>query len=359
MKKAVKYLLLISVLLYIKPCISAQEDATGKENHKWWNAPWRGWPEADPDAKKLPLIKVQGNKFVNEEGDKILFRGLAIADPDKLADQGQWKEELFKRVKDMGATIVRIPVHPVAWRERTPQKYIGLLDQAVEWCTGLGMYIVIDWHSIGNLHMEIFQHPMYNTTRKETYEFWRSIAVHFRGHNTVAFYELFNEPAIGRGMFGSMTWSDWKKINEDIISLIRSFDKETIPLVAGFDWAYDLSFIRYNPINAEDIGYVTHPYSMKRKPPWPPKWEENFGFAADFYPVVATEFGFRLKEGEEVKDEDYAKVIFSYLEEKGISWIGWIFDPDWHPGMFESWDNHKLTPCGIYFRDVLQGKPDK
>ncbi len=350
---------MLLVIFSYNPYITGQEDAKGTGDYEWWNAPWRGWPEKNPDAKTMPLIKVQGNKFVSAEGDTILFRGLAIADPDKLADQGQWKEELFIRVKEMGATIVRIPVHPVAWREHTPDKYIGLLDQAVEWCTRLGMYIVIDWHSIGNLHMELFQNPMYNTTKKETYEFWRSIAVHFRGHNTVAFYELFNEPAIGRGRFGSMTWSDWKKINEDIISLIRAYDNETITLVAGFDWAYDLNFIRYNPINAEGIGYVTHPYMMKRKPPWPPKWEENFGFAANLYPVVATEFGFRLSEGEEVDEEDYAKVIFNYLEEKGISWIGWIFDPDWHPQMFESWDNHKLTPCGSYFRDILQEKQKK
>ena len=81
--------------------------------------------------------------------------------------------------------IVRIPVHPVAWRERTPEKYLELLDQAVEWCTDLGM--------------ELFQNPMYNTTKQETYQFWRTIAQHFSGNNTVAFYEIFNEPAIYRG----------------------------------------------------------------------------------------------------------------------------------------------------------------
>ena len=77
--------------------------------------------------------------------------------------------------------IVRIPVHPVAWRERTPEKYLELLDEAVDWCTDLGMYVIIDWHSIGNLWMELFQDPMYNTTKIETYEFWRTIARNFAG----------------------------------------------------------------------------------------------------------------------------------------------------------------------------------
>lgn len=120
--------------------------------------------------------------------------------------------------------IVRIPVHPVAWRERTPEKYLELLDQAVEWCTDLGMYIMIDWHSIGNLGMELFQDPMYNTSKQETYQFWRTIVRHFAGNNTVAFYEIFNEPTIYRGQLGSLSWTEWKTINENVINLIRSFD---------------------------------------------------------------------------------------------------------------------------------------
>ena len=82
-------------------------------------------------------------------------------------------------MKKLGSMLVRIPVHPVAWRERTPAQYMTLLDSAASWCTDLGMYIIIDWHSIGNLKMELFQDPMYNTTQKETYEFWQTMARHF------------------------------------------------------------------------------------------------------------------------------------------------------------------------------------
>ena len=52
---------------------------------------------------------------------------------------------------------MRIPIHPVAWRERTPAEYLKLLDQAVDWCTELDMYIDLDWHSIGNLPRGLFQ----------------------------------------------------------------------------------------------------------------------------------------------------------------------------------------------------------
>ena len=121
----------------------------------------------------------------------------------------------------MGAKVVRIPVHPVAWRGRTPAEYIKLLDQAVEWCTDLNMYIMLDWHSIGNLTTGLFQDPMYETTLQETYSFWRIMARHYAGHNTIAFWELFNEPTTYRGQLGTVVWSEWKQICENEITIRR------------------------------------------------------------------------------------------------------------------------------------------
>jgi endoglucanase len=346
---------LLLIVMWI-PNVMAQDETTEKNNREWWvGGQWQR-PKPNPQTKLLPLIQVKGNKFVNSKGDTILFRGLSIADPDKVELQGHWNKIHFEKVKEMGAMLVRIPIHPVAWRNRTPEEYFKLLDQAVTWCTELEMYIILDWHSIGNLHMELFQDPMYNTTKKETYEFWRAIAGHFRGHNTVAFYEIFNEPSKYRGTLGNMSWSEWKKINEDIIDLIRAYDKETIPLVAGFDWAYDLTPLHYDPIDGQNIGYVTHPYSFKRSQPWEPKWEENFGFAANSFPVIATEFGFTIDEGVEIKADDYGSRIIKYLENKGISWVCWVYDPEWHPQMLKSWDTYELTGSGKFFKEALHGK---
>ena len=339
------FILLVAVVCF--------QQIAAQESRPWFqDGPWH-LPKPNPKARVLPLIMVKGNKFINSKGDTILFRGLAISDPDKIERQGHWNKKHFEKVKETGALIVRIPVHPVAWRERTPEKYLELLDQAVEWCTDLGMYVMIDWHSIGNLGMELFQNPMYNTSKQETYGFWRTIAQHFKGNNTLAFYELFNEPTTYNGQLGTITWQEWKKINEDIISLIRSYDNGPIPLVAGFDWAYDLTPLRESPISAGGIAYVTHPYEFKRTQPWEPKWEEDFGFAADKYPVVATEFGFELQPGQTIDDNHYSNRIIKYLEGKGISWICWVYDPEWGPRMLKSWDSYDLTESGEFFKKAM------
>ncbi len=349
--------LLSGVCIALLSFQSANAQSTPRTNsyHHWWLEQPYGKPFDSSKLKQLPLIRVQGNKFVDPNGKPVLLRGVSIADPDKIQHEGHWNKHLFQEVKDMGATLVRIPVHPIAWRERTSQGYLKLLDQAVTWCTELGIYIDIDWHSIGNLQMEMFQDPMYDTTKKETFAFWRTIAEHFTGNNTIAFYELFNEPTLYRGQLGSMSWSDWKKLNEEMIGVIRAFDTNTIPLVAGLDWAYDLTPLRTEPINAQGIGYVTHPYPWKRTPPWPPKWEEDFGFAAADYPIIATEIGFPDPNGQPIQADDYGPQIVKYLQSKGIGWVAWGFDPDWGPSLLKNW-NFDLTAEGEFFKQTMHEK---
>ncbi len=317
--------------------------------HNWWHDAGPGIRPYTSDAKKLPLITVKGNRFVDPQGATVLFRGLSISDPDKLQMQGHWNREHFVKVQEMGTRIVRIPVHPVAWRERTPAEYLPLLDQAVGWCTELGMYVDLDWHSIGNLSTGVFQDPMYDTSLQETYNFWRTVARHFAGHNTVAFFELFNEPTTFNEQLGPISWDDWKKINENLIAIIRANNARAIPLVAGFDWAYDLAPLRLSPIAAEGVGYTVHPYAMKRPQPWEPKWQEDFGFAAAKYPMFATEFGGFGRPPE------YGPSIIKYLEGHGISWMVWCFDPEWGPTLISDW-NYTLTPSGEFAKQAMHGE---
>ncbi len=357
MKKYVAALTFLTFVLSLNAFGEAPAGKTEKKNiNDWWMKSYPSTRLDSPNSKKLPLISVKGNRFVDPQGKPVLFRGINIADPDKIETQGHWNKAFFEKVKDTGATLVRIPVHPVSWRGRGPAAYLVLLDQAVEWSTELGMYVDIDWHSIGNLRTGMFQDPMYETSLPETYNFWRTIAGHFAGNNTVAFYELFNEPTLYGGKLGPMSWDEWRQINEDIITVIRAHDTETIPLVAGLDWAYDLTPLQISPVRAADIGYVTHPYPHKRSKPWEPKWEEDFGFAAARYPIIATEIGFTTGDGSLRENGEYGVSIVRYLESRAISWLAWVYDPEWTPTMFTSWDTFAPTDQGKFFVNALHGE---
>ena len=57
-----------------------------------------------------------------------------------------------------------------------------------------------------------------------------------------------------------------------------------------------------------------------------------------------------------IDEKHYGPIIINYLESKGINWMAWVFDPEWHPSLFESCDNYKLTPPGEFFKKAMHGE---
>ncbi|MFC2090789.1 glycoside hydrolase family 5 protein [Bacteroidota bacterium] len=305
----------------------------------------------------LEAISVKGNIFVSESGKKMIFQGVNIRDPHQLKEDGVWTKAHFEKAKDWGSDLVRLPVHPGAWNNRGEQAYLELLDEAVTWAGELGMYLIIDWHSIGNLSEAKFQNPMYNTTFEETKEFWNTISKHFKDEPIVAMYELYNEPTVSGKNFGNMSWKTWKKMNVEMIELIRKNDPKTVILVAGFNWAYDLTPIKDDAIDMENIAYVSHPYPEKRDQPWEEKWEEDWGFVAKKHPVILTEIGFALPDerGAHVPvkgDETYGNALVDFCNARGVSWVVWCFDNRWSPFMYTG--DYEPTRQGAFFRDVMR-----
>jgi hypothetical protein len=230
----------------------------------------------------------------------------------------------------------------------------------VTWASELGLYLNVDWHSIGNLATEVFQHPMHDTTRAETYAFWRDVSFRYAGIPAVAFYELFNEPTTYRGQLGRTSWAEWKVIVEQMIGIIFAHDTKVIPLVGGFDWAYELRSVGEDPIDFEGIAYVSHAYPMKTPQPWEENWEKDFGHVADTYPLMAAEIGFMSADQPGahipvIADEEYGRRILAYFEKKGISWTAWCFDPDWPPQLISDWD-YTPTTQGAFFKAYMLGK---
>lgn len=321
------------------------------------------------DASRLKAqsyVQVQGNRFVDDQGNTVIFRGVSIADPDLLAQQNRWGKDLFQEIRNWGANTVRIPVHPAAWRQRGEFGYFALLDQAVVWANEFDLYLILDWHSIGYLPNELFQDPKYETTVTETLRFWRGVASRYKNVPTLALYEIFNEPTTMGASLGAPEWEVWKSLNEKIIDLIRANDPTVIPVVAGFDWAYDLTPVLTRPISRDGIAYAVHPYPQKANPNPPTQenfhqaWERDWGFVAQRYPLIATELGWVKPDGRGahvpvLNDGSYGPQIMSFMESRGISWVAWCFDPDWSPVLIEDW---KFTPSeqGAFFKKVMQEK---
>ena len=224
-------------------------------------------------------VKVEGNKFVDPQGKELVFRGLCFSDPVKLVRDGQWNERYFAEAADWGANVVRFAVHPTNLNAMGWEETFQAMDQGIAWAKQYGMYVIMDWHSIGNLKEEKYTSPMYNTTKAETFKFWRTVAQRYKDESTVALYELFNEPTVNGT--GECSWEEWKELQEQIIDTVRVHNPNAVCLCAGFNWAYDLTPVAEAPVDRPNVAYVSHPYPMKRSEPWEPQWEQDFGFVAD------------------------------------------------------------------------------
>ncbi|MBR5403752.1 MAG: glycoside hydrolase family 5 protein [Bacteroidales bacterium] len=304
-------------------------------------------------------VRVEGNKFLDPSGNEIVFRGLCFSDPVKLIHQGQWTERYFEEAASWGANVVRFAVHPGNINSYGWEETFQAMDQGIEWARKYGLYVIMDWHSIGNLKEEKFTRPSYNTTWEETLRFWSTVSARYKNEPVVALYELFNEPTVSEPELGGCTWTEWKGMLEQIIDVIRSNNPHAVCLCAGFNWAYDLTPVAQEPVDRPNVAYVSHPYPMKREQPWEDKWEEDFGFVADTYPVICTEIGYCLSDEPGahipvISTDVYGEHITQYFEKKGISFTVWCFDPHWGPMLIRDW---YFTPTtqGRFFKAYLQG----
>lgn len=339
-----------------------------KSQEQWWNAPY----PTRFDASSLtfqPLLKAQKNKIVNSKGDIVVLRGVNIADIAKLTYENQWSPLLFDEIKAWGANVIRIPVHPLAWRQKGKQWFFEHIDEAVRWANQRNMYLIIDWHSIGNLQSQMYQHIMYETSLVETANFWRDIAYRYKGVNTIAVYELFNEPThdfigTGAGSLGKITWEQWRDLLETLVDIVQVYDAEPISLVAGFNWGYDLSEVVEHPIRRNNIAYAIHPYPQKAKvkeesiKSFQAAWQKQWGYVAEHYPLMATELGWVDKNGKGAhipvihNGNTYGPAIIEFMKARDISWVAWAFDPDWAPVMIKDW-NFTPTAQGKFFKEKM------
>ena len=351
---------------------ATSQQITGEE---WWDIPYPARFDVSLLAEKQKTLSVSGKNIVTGDGEIFVMRGVNIADADKLVLQDRWNRELFEEIAAWGANTVRVPVHPMGWRKRGPEWYLERIDEAVFWANSVGLYLIIDWHSIGNLHTEMYQHPMYQTSMAETRDFWRRMAFRYRDVPTVAVYELFNEPTDnyignGAGSLGHLDWESWRETLEELVDIVQVYDPVSISLVGGMNWAYNLEPVAEMPVRRDGIAYASHAYPQKAKPEentreaFHEAWQKNWGFVAETYPVIATEIGWVREDGFNAhvpvinNDGTYGPNLVSFMEQRGISWTVWNFDPDWSPTMISDWD---FTPTeqGKFFRDVmLRAKKD-
>ena len=312
-------------------------------------------------ATGMGRLRVEDGKLLDADGSQVVLAGLGLGELNSVKQQERWTQDYFANARGWGAEMVRLPVNPGTFRD-DPEQTLEDLDAAVEWCRLNELYLIIDYHIVGNVPDQLFAYgDAAGATWEDTHDFWNTVAPRYADEPAVAFYEIYNEPSALDWKGGTWEFAEWKVQADELVALVRSHAPDTIPLVGGLDFAYDFSDGGDTPFESVDIALSAHPYPGRARTERRVAWDRAFGYLSDRYPIVFTEVGFDPFEEEELSyrgDLDFGREIVGYAREKQISWAAFVFykDPYWPMPLFSDWGDLTPTVSGYFFKDLLAGE---
>jgi hypothetical protein len=323
-------------------------------------------------------FRTEGNRIIDGQGTPRILRGVAVPEVVWIAERqdskiGYFDGRMFHAAADWHADVMRLSVMPAVWRKHGQAEVLRVLDRAVAYARHYGLYLIINFHSIGyppderTLKLvDWYYGDLYRTDPAEFRAFWQAIARRYAGNPTVAFYELFNEivpiTADGRPAdqaTGAEYWSRWRDRAEMEIDLIRGIDPAKPIIVGGLQYGYDLSDAPQAPVRRPNIVYATHPYAGSD---WRLDWERAFLAPARLLPVMATEFGWDETLHPEASNKApgrYRETIFQAFDEAGIGWIAWSFSHEFRPSLLRDATSFAPTEFGQVVKDALAARTDR
>jgi hypothetical protein len=301
-------------------------------------------------------LRVSHGKLLDGDGRQVVLQGLGLGAIYSAKGLGRWNEAYFADARAWGAEMVRVPVFPFTFtydREQTLRD----LDDAVAWCEQQSLYLIIDYHVMGNVSAGQLLGEEH-ITWEDAADFWATVAARYADRPTVAFAEIYNEPASLDPIAG-WDWSDWRQHADALVAVLRASAPKVIPVVAGLDFAYDFSASGDQPFLDPDIALSAHPYPGKARVSRPAAWDANFGYLSNRYPIILTEIGFD-PDGESGYRDDlsYGRAIVGYAAERQMSWTAFVFfnEAGWPMPLFADWETLTPTLSGQFFKDVLAGR---
>jgi hypothetical protein len=205
----------------------------------------------DEDSSRIPPLHTDGRFFKDPQGNVVILRGVALADPLDLDNRGEDMDvaRLLTQLADASAgfytRVVRLTVFPRIYLADPDGYFKDHLEPAVRRATELGLYVIIDWHEIADIE----------TVGDRPSAFWNVMAPKFAHQNNVL-YELFNEPM----NLGNPSWTLWKQRAQPWVDQIRAIAPDRIILIGGPYWDQQIAGASTDPFAGDNLAYVGHIY---------------------------------------------------------------------------------------------------
>jgi hypothetical protein len=312
-------------------------------------------------------LRVQGNQLL-ADGKPVTLRGVAVGDPI-LARQGRPLSDYARIARDWHANVVRISLHPSVWETLPHAQVLDTLDREMKAAMDNGMYVILDWHTIGwpNGYYEKIEKDwtddpkdLYNSNFALAKSFWDAVSARF-GQDGRIIFELWNEPVRSKKEGDEDLPPQWEEIKPffaELLGIVRSHSGNVV-LATANNWAYDLRGIREDPLAGENVAYAWHIYANTDDDD-EKQWAEHLDDLQTVAPVMVTEWGFQEHTDESFRGTAKSfgrKFVRDFLEGRGLHSTAWCWHPDWTPVMLKT-DWKTPTAMGQFVMDYLAA-PEK
>jgi len=283
----------------------------------------------------------------------------------------KYTQKDFENIKSLGCDVIRLPIDFYSMNSGSPDYTIDplllmYLDQTVTLAENKKIYLILD-NQPENSEVAC-QNPKLETLLIKV---WTQLATRYESRSMFVIYEILNEP-------NTFTTPEWGKVQQNVITAIRTADKKHKIVVAPSYWGTVLeinslpvytdanliyTFHFYEPgifthqgiswyvPSLESVKNIPFPYNATTMPALPAGikgtyWEKEFnnyknsGTVAKIYATLAKAVDFKNKRNVDLYCGEfgvyneytpknsrnfYYREIRKYLEANGIPWTTWDY----------------------------------
>lgn len=256
--------------------------------------------------------------------------------------------DAFRTLRDdWKANCIRFPIPTfIYYRDVAIEENENLLMQAVEDATSLGMYVIIDWHVLGE------QNPLVSLEKAET--FFEKFSKMYADRSNIL-YEICNEPNREGG-----SWENITEYANRIIPVIRKNSPDAVIMVGTPCWSQWVDVAADAPLNFDNLMYSLHFYGATHRH----ELRSKLTYAHEKgLPVFVNEFGLCSASGNGEIDVYEAGEWKRLLDEYNISYICWNLSTCNEASSIlkhtcehvSNWDDDDLSVQGKIVRSWMRG----
>nr|WP_315971349.1 cellulase family glycosylhydrolase [Paenibacillus sp. N3.4] len=289
-------------------------------------------------------LRVSGSNLVNQTGQTIQLKGMSS---HGLQWYGQFVNyDSMKWLRDnWGMTVFRPAMFTQDGGYINNPSQKNKVKEAVQAAIDLGIYVIIDWHVLGEKDPNIY--------KEQAKGFFREMATLYKDYPNVI-YEICNEPN------GYATWNGHiKPYAEEVIPVIRSIAPNSIIIVGTGTWSQDVNDAADNPLSYSNIMYTTHFYAGTHG-----QWlRDRIDYArSKGVAVFITEWGTSDASGNGGPYLAESKQWMDYIANRQLSWVNWSLcdkaeaSAALAPGASPNggWSDAQLSASGKFVRDQMK-----